>query len=83
MHPARLQVGPEEDSRLMHATVHEEGGNSTCLSCYGANSSPDQCCNTCEEVCMPYQQHVHLHAGMVSSCCRSPPLLHSQHGTQP
>ena len=28
----------------------QEGDNSTCGSCYGANSNPEACCNTCEEV---------------------------------
>ena len=48
--PQLLQVGPEEDDRLLNARAHEENDTTVCLSCYGANSSPDQCCNTCEEV---------------------------------
>lgn len=42
------KVGPEEDDTLLH--TGQEGDNSTCGSCYGANSTPEQCCNTCEEV---------------------------------
>lgn len=26
------------------------GGNATCMSCYGAETNPGDCCNTCEEV---------------------------------
>ena len=42
------RVGPEEDDTLLH--TDQQGDNSTCGSCYGANSTPEQCCNTCEEV---------------------------------
>ena len=67
MHLVRMQVGPEEDKRLMHATVHEEGDNSTCLSCYGANSSPEQCCNTCEEVSSPCKENMQADIAMAAS----------------
>ena len=45
------RVGPELDDKLMH--TGQEGDNSTCGSCYGANSSPEACCNNCEEVGKP------------------------------
>ena len=39
-------VGPEKDDTLLHKTNETE-----CGSCYGA-APDDECCNSCEEVCM-------------------------------
>ena len=53
------RVGPEEDDTLLH--TDQPGDNSTCGSCYGANSTPEQCCNTCEEVSA--RPHPHMSRG--------------------
>ena len=40
----RHTVGPEQDTKLLHATNETE-----CGSCYGAEEE-HECCNTCDEV---------------------------------
>lgn len=42
------KVGPEDDHSLLHAT--EETNSTYCGSCFGAEETVDQCCNTCDEV---------------------------------
>ena len=53
--PEREEVGPEvlggEDANGMHSSISE-----MCLSCYGAEAFPGQCCNTCEQVRDAYRK---------------------------
>lgn len=44
------KVGPEEDASLMHDQQALANETKPCGSCYGAATSSEQCCNTCEEV---------------------------------
>ena len=56
-----------EAAELINSKKHEEhevskevvlpnGEKGTCMTCYGAERHPGQCCNTCDEVKMAYEQ---------------------------
>lgn len=42
-------IGPENIDLISKDNVNENG--TACGSCYGAQTSTQQCCNTCDEVC--------------------------------
>lgn len=64
----------------VHATkkseipINDNHNSSECLTCYGAGDTPEQCCNTCDEVCVEpsHQFRPSSLEFLSSSCCPLP-----------
>ena len=55
--PHKSEVGPEVKPHVNETDTSKNGTTvEVCLSCYGAEEHPDQCCNTCDEVRDAYRK---------------------------